>query len=102
MDEATRNKKGVELQKLQEEFRQLDMELHEKLVNKKASLLAPLYEKVKNAIAQVAKENRYTHILNADVEGMSVLLYANEEYNVSNHILRKLGVNLDKAKEVKK
>jgi len=102
MEEAVKNRKELELQQLQGNIRRLQLEAQEKFVSKNASLLAPIYEKVKNAIAQVAKENGYTHVLNADVEGMSVLLYANAEHNLFDLILQKLGVAPNKTKDTKK
>ena len=101
MVEAVRSQKELELQQLQRSIEQLELESQEKLTSKHASLLAPIYEKIKNAIVQVAKENGYTHVLNADVEGMSVLLYVDEEHNLSNRILKKLGISPEKIENTK-
>ena len=55
--------------------------------------LQPVFDKIGTAIEQVAKENSYTHVFNLAVGGQSILLYAREEDNVSNLVLKKLGID---------
>ena len=99
MTEPARNKKQQELQQQQMRIQQEEMEAQEKLASKHTNLLKPIYEKIKNKIEQVAKENGYTHVFNEYVGGMLVLLYAGEEHNISTLVLKKLGVNSDQDKK---
>ena len=101
MTEAARNQKKIELQQLQAGFDRLRIESQEKLDNKQADLLKPIYDKVVSAISKVAKEHGYTHVLNASVGGMPVLLYVDEEHHISDRVLKKLGIDVDKAKNAK-
>ncbi len=102
MTEVVRNQKQLELQQLEGSLKQFQLELHEQSDNKKINLLRPVYDKILNAIEQVAKENGYTHVLNANVGGIPALLYADEEHNISDLVLKKLGIDPDKAKGNKK
>ncbi|MCU0318012.1 MAG: OmpH family outer membrane protein [Amoebophilaceae bacterium] len=101
MTEAVRNQKQLELQQLRGDCERLQLEFQEKLDSKHIDLLKPVYEKVTNAIQQVAEEDGYTHILNANMGGMPVLLYVSEEHHISDRVLKKLGVYPDKAKGTK-
>jgi outer membrane protein len=101
MTEAVRNKKQLELQQLHGGLEQLQLESEEKLVSKSAGLLGPVYDKITNAIEQVAKKNGYTHILNVSTEPFSALLYADEKYDISDLVLRELGIDLAEAKSKK-
>mmetsp|Transcript_3879 Transcript_3879/g.8752 ORF Transcript_3879/g.8752 Transcript_3879/m.8752 type:complete len:192 (+) Transcript_3879:5541-6116(+) len=102
MTEEVRNKKESELQQLQGDLEKLQIELQEKLTSKHTNLLKPIYEKITQAIEQVAKEQGYTHVFNANVGNLPVLLYADEQYNVSMQVLQKLGVTLEKTSNKKK
>lgn len=97
MTEAVKNQKENELQQLQGEFEKLQMESQNDLANKQVELIRPIYDKIQKAVQAVAKENKYTHVLNADTGGMLIVLYADEEYNISNLVLRKLGIDPAKA-----
>ena len=98
MTEAVRKKKELELQQLEEGLQQLQQEVEQKLVDGPASLLTPLYEKIHNTIEQVAKEQGYTYVFNANVRNAPVLLYVTEEHNISDLVLKKLGVKPNKEK----
>ncbi len=102
MTEAVRNQKELELQQLQKSLNQLQLALPEKIAGKQSNLLRPVYEKVQSAIAQIAKENGYTHVLSDHIAGIPVLLYADEKHNISDRVLKKLGIDLDKEKDKKK
>jgi|688.fasta_scaffold319263_2 outer membrane protein len=98
MTEAARNQKKIELQQLEGSIRQFQLELQEKSDNKRNDLLRPIYDKIINAIQQVAKENGYTHVLNTNVGNMPVLLYADEAHNISDWVLKNLGIDPDATK----
>ena len=99
MTEAVRKQKQLELQQLRNNLEQLQLDAQEKLANKHTSLLKPVYEKIQSKIEEVAKENGYTHVFNANTGAIPVLLYASEEHNISEQVLKKLGVSPDKGKK---
>ena len=101
MTDTVRDQKETELRQLQSTIEQLQIESQESLANKHTELLKPVYEKVQQAVEKVAKEKGYTHILNADtgdIGDIAILLYAAEEYDISNLVLQKLGVTPTKEK----
>ena len=98
MNEAQKKKKVIELQQLSKGLKRLQLESQEKLKTKYDSLLTPLYDKAQATIAQVAKEKGYTHIFNANLGGVSVLIYADEGHDISDWVLKKLGINPEKQK----
>ncbi|WP_258102720.1 OmpH family outer membrane protein [Marinoscillum sp. MHG1-6] len=91
-DELIRADKEQEIQQLQQSIQKFSQDAETSLMNKRNTLLKPVYEKIGNAIEQVAKENSYTHIFSAGTPGFDVLLYAREDDDVSDLILKKLGV----------
>ncbi len=93
MIDAVRADKETELQNMQQEIQSFEAQAQQSLSNKRNQLVSPAYEKIGTAIEQVAKENGYTHILSAGSAGVSVLLYAREEDNISNLVLQKLGID---------
>lgn len=101
MDDSVRNQKQRELQQLEKNLKQLQLESQEKLIAKRNSLLSPVDEKIRNAVKQIAEEGGYTYIFNANLGGMPVLIYAVEEYNISELVLKKLAINPEKGKTEK-
>lgn len=93
MIDAVRLDKETELQNMQQEIQSFEQQAQQSLANKRNQLVSPAYEKIGTAIEQVAKENGYTHIFSSGTPGFSVLLYAREEDNVSDLVLKKLGID---------
>jgi outer membrane protein len=62
---------------------------------KQIELLQPAFTKVQNAIDQVAKDNGFTHILNTNVLSSPILLYADDQFDISNLVLTKLGIAIE-------
>lgn len=91
-DDVIRSNKEEEIQSLQQGIQKFSQEAETAMSNKQSTLLKPVYEKIGNAIEQVAIENHYTHIFSAGSPGYDVLLYAREQDDVSNLILKKLGI----------
>jgi outer membrane protein len=96
MSEAVRKQKENELKQLQAIFEDSQMEAQESLSNKHVALLKPVYEKIQKAVAAVAQENGYTHIFNSDIGGLSILVYAEESYDISDLVVKKLGITATK------
>ncbi|MHA7877653.1 MAG: OmpH/Skp family outer membrane protein [Bacteroidota bacterium] len=102
MTESIRKQKALELQQLRKSIQQLQEESSKKLTSKQESLFSPVLVKIRDAVAQVAQDHGYTYVLNATVSVMGILLYGSEEHEVSNLVLRKLGVDVDKLGDEKK
>lgn len=93
--------KEQELQNLQSSIQQFQQEAQQSLQKKQAELLQPAYDKIQTAIDEVATANGYTHVLNSGQPemGLFILLYAADEYNISNMVLKQLGIEPPKDGE---
>lgn len=82
----TKEKEIIDLQKRIQDFQQT---AQEELQNKEAELTAPVIEKARNAVRDVAKENGYTFIFNS-TEG--ILLYSEQGDDIMPLVVKKLGL----------
>ncbi len=89
-----RNDKQLELQNLQQSIEKFRADAQTSLQRKQNELLQPAYDKIQKAIDEVAKANGYTHIFNMGQPevGLHILLYGREEDNISNLVLKNLGI----------
>jgi outer membrane protein len=92
MLDAVRQNTERELMQMQDNLTKLQQDAQTTIQNKEAQLMEPLYKEVGTAIESVAKENGYTFILSQQVGGLDVILYGEESNNVSDLVLKKLGV----------
>lgn len=92
MLDAVRTNTERELQQLQENLQKLQQDAQTTIQNKQAQLMEPVYKKAGKAIEDVAKENGYTFVLNQQIGGLDVILYGDENNDVSDLVLKKLGV----------
>ncbi len=92
MLDAVRQNTERELTMLQENLQKLQQDAQTTIDNKRSQLMEPVYRKVGKAIEDVAKENGYTFILNQQIGGLDVILYGDENNDVSDLVLKKLGV----------
>lgn len=84
-----------ELMKLDEEIKKLAEDAEFDLMTKRSELLAPVLEKLQNAINTVAKENGYTYVLNQTTSaGVSTILYGPEEDDLTKKIMTKLNIQI--------
>jgi outer membrane protein len=87
---ADKEKELATLQQSLEKFKQDAQTSYQKKQN---DLLDPLYKRIGNAIEQVAQENGFTFILNHKfVNEGQILLSWDEKFNISDLVLKKLGV----------
>lgn len=86
--------KENELRNLQTSIEKFQRDADASLQKKRADLLNPAYEKIQLAIDDVAKENGFTHVFSSDIGGMPVLLYAADSDDISDLVLKKLGVTV--------
>lgn len=77
----------AELQEKQQELMTFEGEMQNDLVAKRNELLNPILEKMNTAIQEVAKENGYKMIFDSQV-----LLYAEEDADLSAKVRAKLGI----------
>lgn len=86
-------KQQQELMKLEQEINKSKQEAEYKLLNKQAELLKPVLEKIQKAIDDVAKEGGYTYILNqSNSTGVATLLYKPKEHDITDKVMKKLGI----------
>ncbi len=91
--DAIKADKERELTGLQESIQKFQQDAQSSLTNKQTALMDPVFKKVGKAIEEVAKENGFAFIMAPQVMGGGdILLYSDEKYNVSNLVLKKLGV----------
>ncbi len=101
MLDAVRQNTERELTQLQENLQRLQQDAQVTIENKRNQLMEPVFQKVAQAIEDVAKENGYTFILNQQIGGLDVILYGDEKNNVSDLVLKKLGVTPKPAAQPK-
>jgi outer membrane protein len=81
-----------ELQQLQQNIQKLEQDSQADLQRKSAQLLEPIQVKVGKAIEDMAKENGFSFVLISQVGGVDVILYGDEKLDVSDLILKKMGI----------
>lgn len=79
----------------QRQIREFEQNAQNSLLKKRADMMKPLYAKVGSTIEAVAKENAYSHVLNGRVNGVDVVLYASNNFDVTDLVLKKMGVAVD-------
>ena len=94
MTQETRQTRERELQTVQQQIQQFQQDAEGQLQQRQVKLLQPITEKISTAIEAVAKENNFTYIFNSDagLGTTQILLYAPETDNVTDLVLKKLGV----------
>ncbi len=90
MVDAIRKDKETELSQLQENIQRFQQDAQASVQKKEADLMEPLIRKIGKAIKEVAKENGFSFIINAQLGGNDVLLFTDEKYNISGLVLKKV------------
>jgi outer membrane protein len=86
-----------ELQTLQDDFQKLEQTSQTKFQQRQKDLMQPVTLSIQKAIGEVAKEHQYTFILNAGAGTQDLVLHADDNVDVSDLILEKMGVSLIKG-----
>ena len=89
MSDLIKQTKEKELADLQARIDAFQQKASQDLTNKQQELVSPFIEKAKGAIKEVAKENKYTYVLNAIED---VVIYKEESDDVMNLVKKKLGI----------
>jgi outer membrane protein len=92
MADTARERKQGELQQAMSELQKFQQDAQVTLENKEKLYMAPLYLKVNKVISDVAKENGFAIILTDKLNNFSVLLYQQPQDDVSDLVLKKMGV----------
>lgn len=92
MVDAIRQEKETELAQLEQRIQKFQQDAQSSMQKKQVDLMQPLYTKVGNNIEAVAKENGYSYVLNGQIGGIDVVLYADEKFDISDLVLKKMGV----------
>jgi outer membrane protein len=92
MLEAVRANTERELQQLQQNLQKLQEDAQTTIQNRQTQLMDPVYKKVGQAIEDTAKENGFNMILSQQIGGLDVVLFADETTDVSDLVLKKMGV----------
>jgi outer membrane protein len=96
MTDLIRADKEKELENLQGRIQQMRNNAQQSLQNKQQQLLDPILLKINGAIQEVGKENSFVYILNMEAGPATtpfILFVSSEENDVTNLILKKLGVD---------
>ncbi len=84
---------SVSLKLSRESIQKFQQDAQTSFENKRNALLDPVFKKVGKAIEDTAKENGFTFIINPQLlQGGDVLLYSDEKYDISELVLKKMGI----------
>lgn len=98
--DAVKQNTERELQQLQQNIQKLEQDSQDNLQRKQVQLMEPIYTKVGKAIEEVAKEQAFTMVVNNQISGLDVVLYADEKSDISDLVLKKMGVTPQAATPV--
>jgi outer membrane protein len=99
MTDVVKADKEKELMNLRSSIEEFQKNADQSLQKKQQSLMEPALDKLQKAIDEVAKENGYTYVFNSDAGygTTPVLLHGPEDGNISDLVLKKMGVTPVKA-----
>lgn len=90
-----KTKAEEELMKLDEELQKFASDAELEIMSEREEMLAPLLDKLQNTIDEVAEEGDYTYILNQTTSGgVSTILFGPEQNDVTELIMKKLGIEI--------
>lgn len=92
MTDLNRADKEAELQSLNQRLETFQRQAQQDLQKKQTELYAPLFEKIGGAVKAVRTESGYDMIFSTGVPGVDILLDADEKYDISDLIFKKLGI----------
>ena len=94
MTDVVKADKEKELMNLRTSIEEFQKNADASLQKKQQQLMEPVLDKLQKAIDEVAKENGYTYVFNSDAGygTTPVLLHGPEDGNISDLVLKKMGV----------
>jgi outer membrane protein len=83
-----------EIAALEEELQNFATSAQSKLETKQIELMGPINKRVGEALEAIVAEQGYTHVFNVGVPqaGLEILYYLDPGYDLSNDVLKKLGI----------
>ena len=93
-----RAQKLKEIEQKETDFYNLANDYRNKAIERQMELLAPISEKIVNAINEVAEENNLDIVLNT-MQGEVVLYIKNEDIDITEAVIEKLNINAIPAPE---
>ncbi len=87
-----RQTREQELSDLQQSIQKFQSDADTSLQKKSADLLQPAYDKIMKAVHDVAVEKGYTHVFSNAAGNVPILLYGDQKFDITDDVLRKLGV----------
>jgi outer membrane protein len=100
--EADLDRYRKDLKALDDEIRAKSEDADSAMARRKADLMEPVLQKLEGTIREVAKAEGYTFVLNSiDGQGNSIVLYGQEDRDITKTILTKLGIPIPKGAESK-
>ena len=101
MTDVVKADKEKELQGLQQSIQEFQQSAQQSLQQKQQTLLKPALDKLQKNIDLVADENGFTYVFNSDGGGSPLLLHAPKEGDISDLVLKKMGITPGAAAPVK-
>jgi len=83
--------KQNELKNLQQNIYAFQEKAEREMANKQALLLEPVFFKIQESINKVSKEHGFAFVFSSEASGFPILLYAAEEHDITNLIIKDLG-----------
>lgn len=99
LSESARATREQELTTMQGEIQQFLTNKEQELEQREVELMNPLLERVQNAINEVAAEQSLDIVLNAQAAGSPVLLYADQNMDITETVMARLGIELPDSVE---
>ncbi len=84
--------KEAELTRMQESIQKFSTDAQTSFQKKSADLMQPVYLKIGKIVEEVAKENGYSFIFTPQLSGTDIILYSDEKFDISDLVLKKLGI----------
>lgn len=92
-NEARLKQLETEIAKLDQEIQNEKREAENKIAQKRQDLLAPITQKIQNAIDALSKAEGYDYILNSvDGSGLTIVLKGPEKDNLTENLATRLGI----------
>ena len=101
MADPVKADKQKELQGMQQSIQEFQRSAEQSLQQKQQSLLKPALDKLQKHIDLVANENGFTYVFNSDGGGSPLLLHAPKEGDISDLVLKKMGITPGAAAPIK-
>ncbi len=101
MTDVVKADKEKELQTLQQSIQEFQQSAQQSLQQKQQVLLKPALDKLQKNIDVVAEENGFTYVFNSDSGGSPLLLHAPKDGDISDLVLKKMGITPGAAAPMK-